>query len=407
MRRAIHLAATLLLLVLAGCSASPAVRLPTETPPYTEHLHDPRYAAAAQAAGEELRRLWAQLGTPALSAAVSIDGAVVWAAAIGWSDLENRISATPGTRFRIGSTSKAVTATGLARLVDAGLMDLDKPIQRYLPDLPRQDWAPLTARQLASHTAGIVGYAENRDLVGLYYSLRESRQFDHVRDSLTLFDGSGLLFEPGTGFHYSTFDTVLLSAVMEAAAGSDFPDLLRTLVFDPLGAVGASPDHQGIEVPDRAVFYAKQGEGFRRWRAVNHSYKLAGGGMIATSTDLVRIGAGWFDADFIRPATVADFWTPVRLTDGSINPQSYAIGWRSNSQTLLFGPDRPIHNVHHGGVSKGAFSWLNLYPDLRLAVALNANTRTGDFAEFLRAELPLTRLFAAELEKIAVHTRGR
>lgn len=77
----------------------------------------------------------------------------------------------------------------------------------------------------------------------------------------------------------------------------------------------------------------------------------------------------------------------------TVNEQSYAIGWRANQNRVLLGPDQPVWNVHHGGVSKGAYSWLVIYPEQRLVVALNANARLDDFADFIAIEQTITRMF--------------
>ncbi|MFM2044418.1 MAG: hypothetical protein RLY86_2994 [Pseudomonadota bacterium] len=369
--------------------------------PVTERLLDDRYAAAAGAARAHLERMRAEWGAPSLSAAISIDGRLVWAAAVGWADLENRIPATPDTRYRIGSTSKAVTATVLARLVQEGRMGLDTPIATWLPDLPNPAWAPLTPRQLASHTAGIVDYDANRDWWGVYVSLREHVAFADTRAALALFDDNDLMFPPGTGFLYSSFDTTLLAAAMEGAAGRSYGDLLADQVTGPLRLTATGPDHQDRPVPDRATFYAADRGGVKPWRAVNHSYKHAGGGLVSTSSDLVRMGAAWFDPAFLDPGLVDRFWTPQPLADGSANPQAYAIGWRVPTVAALLGPDHPVVNANHGGVSKGAYSWLNLYPEFRIAVALNMNRRLDEFRPFFEAEYTITRLFLARRTELA------
>lgn len=109
------------------------------------------------------------------------------------------------------------------------------------------------------------------------------------------------------------------------------------------------------------------------------------------------MGSAWLDPGYIAPHTREAFWTPQRLASGAINAQSYAIGWRANSNFKALGPDRPVWNVHHGGVSKGAYSWLVVYPDCRLVVALNANARLDDFGDFIAIEQAISRMF---LERI-------
>jgi len=90
-----------------------------------------------------------------------------------------------------------------------------------------------------------------------------------------------------------------------------------------------------------------------------------------------------------------DFWTPVRLLSGEVNAQSYAVGWRVNPSRRIELDGRPLREVHHGGVSKGAMSWLVVYPGPGLVVAININARAGSFADFAAAETRLTRLAIA------------
>jgi len=393
-KRWLPLAAALALGVLGGCAGhGKRVALPAPPAPYTETLNDERWRYAAQGARATLEDARLRHGLPSLSVAVAMDGKIVWAAASGWADLESRTPASLATRYRIGSTSKAVTATALARLVDQGMMTLDAPANTWAGDFPNPQWAALTPRQLASHTAGIVDYDQNRDLAGLFHSIRERKQFDNVADALQVFDGNKLKYPPGTGFRYTSFDVVLLSALMERAAGTPFLDLIEHEVAKPIGAASLAADHQDRVMPDRATFYWHKDGVLKPWARVNHSYKWAGGGLIATSSDLARIGSAWLDPSYIEPTTRETFWAPQKLANGKVNEQSYAIGWRANLNRMLLGENKPVWNVHHGGVSKGAYSWLVIYPEQGLVVALNANARLDDFGDFMAIEQAITRTF--------------
>src|ERR1700688_177477 len=73
---------------------------------------------------------------PGMSVAVAVDGKVMWAEGFGLADLEQCVPVTPKTKFRIGSTSKPLTSAGAALLYDQKRLDLDAPIQRYLPTFP-------------------------------------------------------------------------------------------------------------------------------------------------------------------------------------------------------------------------------------------------------------------------------
>lgn len=361
-------------------------------PPQVSIAHDPSFEQAAQTASNLLLETYKSIDAVGMTAAVSIDGERVWTGAIGWADVKTNAEASPDTVFRIGSTSKAVTATLAARMVDAGTVELETPISAYKSDLP-EHWRALTLRQLESHTAGLPDYESNSDLGGLLQTLAMNREYANVDDSLEIFDGSRLLYDPGTDFLYTSFDINLVSAVLQAADGSPFPDLLKREVLDPLAMTSTAPSGLHPQ-PDRiATFYQLREGRAKPWRKVDLSQRWAGGGLLSTSADLTRVCDGWFDPDFLSPETRKTFWTPQRLASGEVNEQGYALGWRARPDYDGLGDGVLTDRYHHGGVSKGAMSWLVCYPQYRLAIAMNINTRAAEFSHFNANEPAITRAF--------------
>lgn len=355
--------------------------------PYTEGEVATGYRGAADRARDLLQDHVLEINVPAFSAAVAVDGKLVWSAAAGYAYPEQRRKATPATLFRIGSTSKAVTGTLFARMVDDNLVNIDAPISTYINDFPNPDWAQLTTRQLASHTAGIVGYEENRDLVGAIGSMRLQHSHDDVAEGLEYFDDTELLYEPGTDFHYSSFDVNLLSVVLQEAGGASFQNLMHERVLRPLGLESPLPD---APHPDRAAFYHVEEGQAQQWRQVDLSMKIAGGGFMATPSDLARLGVAWLDDGFISPETRWQFWTPQALTDGTVNEQNYALNWRVSEATEGI----PFTYMHHGGVSKGSMAWLAVIPEKRMAVALTINSNVWPFSRWSGVFSDLVQLFA-------------
>ncbi|MAB69713.1 MAG: hypothetical protein CMH91_00935 [Oceanicaulis sp.] len=367
-----------------------------DAPAPTVEILDARFEAAGLEAANVLETARQRLGVPAMTAAVAVDGELVWAAGSGWSNVETQTPATPDTLFRIGSTSKAMTSTMIARLVDQGALALDDTVSDHLPDAPNPDWNLIRLDQLMSHTAGFPGYENNSDWPDAYETLRMKRQFDHVEDSLMLVDDARLLSAPGESFYYSSFDIVLAAVLAERAAGEDYASLLEREVRAPLDLQTPVLANSGPEPDTLARFYESRNQRQVRPRgAVNVSQRWPSGGLYSRSIDLVRVASAWLDDAYISEATREQFWTPMRLNSGEVNEQSYAIGWRVNPQnTTRFGEDAPVRIVHHGGVSRGAMSWLILYPELGMAVALNINTETDEYGDFSSVEPEITRLFA-------------
>src|SRR5438046_2248185 len=139
---------------------------------------------------------------PGVQVAVAIDGTLVWSEGFGYADAARRRPVMRATQFRIGSVSKPLTAAAVALLYEQGKLDLDAPIQRYVPTFPEKGY-PITTRQLAGHLAGIRHY-EGQE----FFS---NRHYATVLDRLKILQADSLLFAPGTRFPYPRYGWHLVS----------------------------------------------------------------------------------------------------------------------------------------------------------------------------------------------------
>ncbi len=327
-----------------------------------------RHAAAIDSARAIVAALVQREGIIGVSVAVGVGGELVWSQGFGFADAENRSPVTPETKFRIGSVSKSLTAAAVGLLVEQRQLDLDAPVQRYVPYFPRKQ-RPITTRQLGGHIAGIRHYRGDEFL--------SSRRYDTVRDGLAIFEGDTLLFEPGTRYAYSSYGWNLIAAVIEGAARQPFLTYMRTRVFEPLGMRNTVADHTDSIIPFRTRFYMRDRDGTPlNAPYVDNSHKWVGGGFLATPEDLVRFGAAHLTPTFLRPETVRILWTSQRLEDGE--QTGYGIGWRVGTDAH----ERRV--VSHSGGSVGGRSLLLIYPDQGVVIAMAANMtdlRYGDVPE--------------------------
>lgn len=341
---------------------------------FISRVHDPAFLAAIESGREILAVLREEAGLPALSVAVAAGDGVVWEEAVGFAELESRTAAKVDSQFRIGSISKSVTGLAMARLIEAGRLDLDTEIHEYVPYYPPTEY-PITPRQLASHQAGIRHYRWRLALPPNDFLSR--RQFDSVRDSLSLFQDDPLLFEPGSSYSYSTHGFTLLSAVLEGAAGRDFVLLLEDEVYRPLGLRHTATDALEARRPARVTFYETDDGRYRSAYPVNNSNKWAGGGLISTAGDLVRMAVGLLDDAYLGPETRETLFEPQKLATGEVNPENYALGWGAGYTQSFWGGRESFHFVHHGGSSAGGSAYLLLFTEEPLALALLTNSGTG------------------------------
>ncbi|NMP17442.1 beta-lactamase family protein [Thalassotalea sp. Y01] len=127
------------------------------------------------------------------------------------------------------------------------------------------------------------------------------------------------------------------------------------------------------------------------WRAVDLSHRLPRGGFFATSSDLVRMGLAHLNNNYLSEQVRREFSTPQRLESGEVNEQNYALAW-------LYGewPADGVglaRNINHGGVSRGAQSFLAVFPELDMVIAINANIKTASYAEFSMLDEDILQAF--------------
>ncbi|MBT8398369.1 MAG: beta-lactamase family protein [Gemmatimonadetes bacterium] len=292
-------------------------------------------------------------GVPGASIAVGLGDEIIWSEGFGWASLENRVPVTTLTKFRIGSVSKTVTASAVGLLIERGQLDLDAPVQVYVPDFPEKRW-PVTTRQLGGHTAGVRHYR------GL--EMLSSRRYPTVESGLEIFAGDTLLFEPETDYSYSSYGWNLLSAVLEGASGTEFLAFMRDEVFEPLGLRHTVPDHTDSIVAHRTEFYEAGPDGsIINAPYVDNSYKWAGGGFLSTPEDLVRFARAHMAPGFLKAETLRELQTPQTLRNGEST--NYGIGWRTGTQ------DDGDMTLGHSGGSVGGTTLMIIVPEHDLVVA--------------------------------------
>ena len=317
---------------------------------------------------------------PALSIAIGKDGDLVWARAMGLSDLDNETPVTLETKFRIGSVSKAITATVAAKLAEENILKLDAPIQDTVPYYPQKQY-DITARQLLTHTAGIRHYESCLCFPFDEYS--NQKHHDSVESAVGRFAKSALLFEPGTNFSYSSYGFTLASAAMEGASGLSFDEIIKIKLTLPLGMKNTM--REGLAEGNFAVPYDVRGDTYKRAYPVDNSNKTAGGGFLSTPSDLVFMTQAILSGDYVATATRDSlFFTPQKLDNGEVNEQNYALGWRSHLSTGTFDEDRKVMISHHGGVAMGGIAFLIMYPEQNISIAIVANRQMEGVGELVK-----------------------
>lgn len=300
-------------------------------------------------------------GVPGMGAAVWLNGEVVWTGSAGFADLDARRPVDGHTVFRLASVSKLFAVTAAGRLAEQGRLDPDAPVRAALPWLPEGRWPDFTARHLAAHTSGLPHYqAVDAGRGGVRYA--------SVRDAVRIFDDRELLAPPGTAYSYSSWGYTLLSAQVEAAAGSPYLDYLAAEITPGL-KIG--PDATDSDDPHASKAYEFGDDGrARRAGPHDYSYTWGGGGLGATAPALAEWGGRVLEGRVVSHARLEWMLQPFLLDDGTPAADDgfqVGFGWRVERDA----DDRRL--AHHAGVTIGARSSLVIYPDQGAATAVLSN----------------------------------
>lgn len=167
-------------------------------------------------------------GIPGAVVGVLEDGRIE-AHAAGFANLNSGVEMTPDTLFLTGSITKVWTTTLLMSLVEAGVIDLDAPVRRYLPELVLREPGvadALLVRHLVTHSSGI-------DAQNLVADIGEGDEA--IAAYVALLADVDQLFAPGAYFSYNNAGFVLAGRVIEAVTGDGWSTAMRERLFAPLG----------------------------------------------------------------------------------------------------------------------------------------------------------------------------
>lgn len=332
----------------------------------------------------DIEKLLVDEGIPSMSVAVAHRGKVLWEEGFGWADRENRVLATEHTMYSLASISKALTATGLMTLVQAGRIDLDRPINDYLGSAKLVarvgDAREATVRRVANHTSGLPRYYQ------FYFT--DEPYLPPSRDETILRYGN-LVTMPGERIQYSNLGYGVVDYVISRVSGLAYPEFMHREVFVKLGmtrtSVGIRP---GLE-RHHAVRYDRNGMPIPFF-----NFDHPGGSAVYSSAhDLVRFGmfhlknrlpgqrAILSDAsiDEMQRQTAHEKAGEVDDYSGVID--GYGIGWMVGQR-----PDG-YRTVSHTGGMPGVVTILDLVPaeDVAVVVLINGwGTAVGAAGDAIR-----------------------
>ena len=196
---------------------------------------NPQRLAQLSAAFPEIDRLMQEFAArsrvPGIAYGIVVDGRLAHVGTAGFRELPSRSPVDTGTVFRIASMTKSFTAAAILQLRDAGLLALDDPAERYVPELaglrpPTADAPRITIRHLLSHSAG---FPEDNPWGDQQLAATDAEMSEMMRGGIPFSTA------PGTSYEYSNFGFAILGRIIANVSGMPYPRYITERVLRPLG----------------------------------------------------------------------------------------------------------------------------------------------------------------------------
>ncbi len=357
----------MLVLAVVFAFAAPALRAADTPPPLAQN---PEVAAALEVFDAWVDWTARNREQPGVSIGIVYDQELVWAKGYGYADLAKKVPATPSTAYRIASISKTFTAHALLQLRDAGKLQLDDPVSKWIPELQLAkvdpESPPITIRNLLTHTAGIP-----REVDGTYWN---DMNFPSREAMLPVLNRMGVVWEPDKQWKYSNVALSLAGYVVEAASGEKYADYVASHILAPLGMTGTRVIPQ--DMATLAVGYGRRvpGRPRRVEPFLNAAYMVPAANLASTVEDLAKYESLQFrkgpagGAQILKGPTLAEMqrihWLQPDWKNG------WGLGWgvsRRDDKT----------RIGHGGSVPGHRTSISMIPADKFGVIVLTNAEDG------------------------------
>lgn len=267
--------------------------------------------------------------------------------AVGYADMEHNTLMGPATVFWIASQSKPITAAGLMLLVDEGKIDLDDPVEKYLPEFKditldgKKPKTTMTVRHLLAHTSGLP-----------FRTAQEQPTLDKLtlKEAVASYARTPLLSEPGSKYLYSNCGINAAGRIIEVVSGMPYETFMDKRLFEPLEMKDTTfwPSEAQVKRLARSYKPNAAKDGLEATTIAALKYPLSdrkrqpmpAGGLFSTATDVAHfcqmvLGGGGYKGKRILSQSAVNEMTR-RQTAKSI-PVSYGLGWTTSGNVFGHG----------------------------------------------------------------------
>ncbi|MEV4598617.1 serine hydrolase domain-containing protein [Amycolatopsis sp. NPDC049253] len=308
----------------------------------------------------------------ATGALVQVRGSAgAWSGVSGTADLSTGAPVPANAHFRIGSITKTFTAVVVLQLAAEHRLDLDAPVQRYLPGLLPAGYPRITVAQLLNHTSGLPGVDLPEDpqwIVDHRYTVFTPQQV------LATAFRHDLVFAPGTSQQYTNTNYLVAGLLVEKLTHHSYGDEVRDRILRPLGLRDTSVpgNDPNLPAPYAHGYQVVNGQLVDLTR-MNQSIPWAAGEMISTAGDLDKFLIALFQGRLVpNPLLQRMFTVPDVTTFGTDDPAIYSQGLMTST----------VNGVTVWGKTGSRYGYTNgiwATRDLQRRAVYSINTTDKDF----------------------------
>jgi len=307
--------------------------------------------------------------SPGMAFLAAKDGKIIYKGAKGMADMENNISITTNTKFRIGSITKQFTAVAILKLQQQGKLSIDDKLSQYLPDFPKAE--QVTLRHLLSHTSGIYNYTNDPDFIA---GVTEPIKAQDMISKIQTYDYD---FEPGSRWSYSNSGYFILGHIVEQVSGTTLNQFWQEQLFTPLEMNNTGVYVNGTSYTNEALGYGHDNNEINRTLDWDMTHAGGAGNIYSTVEDLFTWNEALFNGKVLSPESFAALTTKAKLNNtedvAAFAGSSYGLGVGLSE---IFGKKL----VSHSGGLHGFSAYLGRIPAENLTFVSLSNFQPANFS---------------------------
>lgn len=313
------------------------------------------------------------------------DNQVIYANGYGAAGLDNFTQVSPNeTLFRIGSISKTFVWTALMQLSQADKLNLDDPVNKYLPlemQLPSDEFEkPILISHLMTHTLGLEDSA-----LGHLFVVDETKQV--ALKKYLASHRPEQVREAGVSASYSNYGAAIAGVIVEEVSGLGFNEYIEENIFAPLGMLNSSfrepyAPRAGMPAPISAELAEKISAGFaqKNGRLKEQSFEYIqqvapAGAMSSTAEDMSRYMLAHLNYGELYDQRILSEQVAKLMQQPSFRPTPTSNGYAHGF--MEYSLPNGVRGIGHGGATLYFMSNMVLVPELNLGIFISSNTNTG------------------------------